>query len=241
MIDAQKALEILLRIPNIEPIWFYTSTYDELVDMYDYDVFPISEEEVNDLKEFIKNNYTLNACIETFMDSTDGYDYAEDEEEEDEDLFSRYEGNLDEDEEKEPEEEPEQHFESFQERIEKEIVKDLNKVSTNLDKIQKMTKLALDKKSLDVIKVFDRVFKRCYKHCKKEIKKAAKQGNYSVNIYYREFTKICTEEDLDKINKDTLFNLLKGKLEEDSFNVEVTSNDYYYMPGPNKYLHIKWD
>lgn len=237
MMDAQKALEILLRIPNIEPIWFYSCTYDELVDMYDYKVFPISEEEVNDLKEFIKNNYTLNACIETFMDNVDGYDYADEEEKEDEDLFSQYEGNLDEDKE---EEEPEQHFESFQERIEKEIVKDLNKASANLERIQKITKVALDKKSLDIIKTFDKVFKRCYKHCKQEIKKAAKQGNYSVNIYYREFTKICTEEDLEKINKDTLFNLLKGKLEENSFKVN-TEDDYSYYSSAKKYLHIMWD
>ncbi len=66
MIDAQKALEILFRIPNIIPIWFYSCTYEELVDMHDYEVFPISKQEVDDLKEFIKNNETLRLCLETF-------------------------------------------------------------------------------------------------------------------------------------------------------------------------------
>lgn len=78
MIDAQKALEILFRIPNIDPVMFYICSYEELVDMHTYKVFPISKQEVEDLKEFIKNNYVLKNCIETFMNSSDDY---EDEEE----------------------------------------------------------------------------------------------------------------------------------------------------------------
>ena len=56
-IRPEEVLEIMFRIPNLEPFLYITEPYEEVVLMYDYKEFPISEDEFNSVKEYLTERY----------------------------------------------------------------------------------------------------------------------------------------------------------------------------------------
>ena len=57
MLSAEQVLDIIVKIPNMDLFFYVNCDYEEVVDMFTYDVFPITKEEFNGVKEYLLNHY----------------------------------------------------------------------------------------------------------------------------------------------------------------------------------------
>ena len=82
--DTDKVLEIMYKVPNIMLFQFVTQEYNDVVEQFCFRCFPITEEEFNEVKNYLRTHLTEEAIF--YMDHPEelenrpGYEEAEEDE-----------------------------------------------------------------------------------------------------------------------------------------------------------------